>query len=159
MKMKPLLLKFPVTLLLLLLIAGTSNSQLLNKKEFRLKDTKTELIELSQSKVLVSRGSLWKDKSMLLSGSLSFIIPGAALGQFYKEEFVNGAIRLGISGICVLWFLLSPPISITGDGRSSPQKLYATALFTANWIASVVDAFIPSKKINNSKYSKYKLSH
>ncbi|MCC6865132.1 MAG: hypothetical protein IT280_03125 [Ignavibacteria bacterium] len=141
--------------ILLLTFLSTSNAQLINRKEFRLKDTKRGLIVLSQSKVLYSQNSLAKNKSLLLAGGLSFIVPGAALGQFYKEEFINGGIRLGISGICVLWFLLSPPISITGDGRSSPQKLYATALFTANWIASVIDALIPSKKSGNKIRKQY----
>lgn len=153
--MKPLLLKFPVAFLLLLLIAGTSNSQLINKKEFRLKDSKPDLIELSQSKVLYSQYSLAKNKSLLLAGGLSFIVPGAALGQFYKEEFINGGIRLGISGLCVLWFFLAPPYSITGDGPSSNQKFHAALLFTANWIASVIDAFLPSNKTVNKTKKQY----
>ena len=102
--MKPLLLEFPVALLLLLLIAGTSNSQLLNKKEFRLKDTKTDLMELNNKYDLTSKISVAENKSLLFAGTLSFIVPGMALGQFYKEEFVNGAIRLGISIIYVIWF-------------------------------------------------------
>ena len=153
--MKPLLLEFPVALLLLLLIAGTSNSQLLNKKEFRLKDTKTELIELSQSKVLISKGSLWKDKSMLLAGSLSFIVPGAALGQFYKEEFVNGGIRLGISVLCIIWFLVSPGIDLGGGGDGT-EKILSAGIYAVNWLASVVDALMPS--IDYSKYRKYKIN-
>ncbi|NOS84360.1 MAG: hypothetical protein HOP31_04385, partial [Ignavibacteria bacterium] len=136
-------------------LLSTSNAQLINKKEFRLKDSKAGLIELSQSKVLISNGSLWRNKNMVLAGSLSFIVPGATLGQFYREEFVNGGIRLGISGICVLWFLLSPTFSITGDGPSSNQKIHAALLFTANWIASVVDAFIPSKKSDKKTRNQY----
>ena len=93
-------------------------------------------------------------KSLLLAGALSFIVPGAALGQLYKEEYVNGGIRLGISAFCVLWFMLSPPYSVTGDGQSSIQKLGAVTLFTANWLASVVDAFIPTKHDSNTKYRK-----
>ena len=153
--MKPLLLIFPVALLLLLLIAGTSNSQLLNKKEFRLKDTKTELIELSQSKVLFSKGSLWKNKSLLLAGSLSFIVPGAALGQFYKEEFVNGGIRLGISVLCIIWFLVSPGIDLGGGGDGT-EKILSAGIYAVNWLASVVDALMPS--IDYSKYRKYKIN-
>jgi hypothetical protein len=141
--------------ILLLTLLSTSNSQLINKKEFRLKDSKRGLIELSQNKEFYSHNYMPNKKSLLLAGGLSFIIPGAALGQFYKEEFINGGIRLGISGLCVLWFLLSPTFSITGDGPSSPQKLYAIALFTANWIASVVDAFIPSKKSDRKTRNQY----
>jgi len=155
--MKPLLLKFPVALLLLLLIAGTSNSQLLNKKEFRLKDSKPGLIELSQSKVLISKGSLWKNKSLLLAGSLSLIVPGAALGQFYKEEFINGGIRLGISVLCIIWFLVSPGIDWGGGGGGDgSQKVIAAGIYAVNWLASVVDALMPSN--DYSKYRKYKIS-
>jgi len=159
--MKPLLLKFPVALLLLLLIAGTSNSQLLNKKEFRLKDSKPGLIELSQSKVLISKGSLWKNKSLLLAGSLSLIVPGAALGQLYKEEFVNGGIRLGISVLCIIWFLVSPGIDWGGGGGGGDdgsQKVIAAGIYMVNWLASVVDALLPSQQSSYSKYRKYKIS-
>lgn len=113
--MKPLLFDFPVALFLLLLIAGTSNSQLINKKEFRLKDPKPGIIELNKNYALTSKISVAENKSLLFAGTLSFIVPGMALGQFYKEEFINGGIRLGISGICLSWFLLSPSFSITGD--------------------------------------------
>jgi len=67
-------------------------------------------------------------------------------------------VRVGISGLCVLWFLLAPTYSITGDGPSSNQKIYAVALYAANWIASVVDALIPTKHNSYSKYRKYKLN-
>ncbi len=140
------------------MFVSASSAQLISKKEFRLKESNQKLIELYKNNDLTSKNSIAKNKSLLLAGSLSFIIPGAALGQFYKEEFINGGIRVGISGLCVLWFLLSPTYSITGDGPSSNQKIYAALLFTANWIASVVDAFIPSKHHSNAKYRKYKLS-
>ena len=141
--------------ILLLILLSTSNAQLINKKEFRLKESKPVLMELSQNNILTSPNAITKNKSLLLAGSLSFIVPGAALGQFYKEEFINGGIRLGISGLCVLWFLLSPPFSITGDGPSSNQKIHAALLFTANWIASVIDAFIPSRKSDKKTRKQY----
>jgi len=153
--MKPLLLKCPVALLLLLLIAGTSDAQLINKKEFRLKDPKPDLIELSQSKVLYSQNSLTKNKSLLLAGGLSFIVPGAALGQFYKEEFVNGGIRLGVSVLCIICFLVSPGIDLGGGGDGT-EKILSAGIYAVNWLASVVDALMPS--IDYSKYRKYKLS-
>ncbi len=141
--------------ILLLTFLSTSNAQLINTKEFRLKDTKPGLIELSQSKVLVSKGSLWKNKSLLLAGSLSFIVPGAALGQFYKEEFVNGGIRLGISVLCIICFLISPGIDLGGGGDGT-EKILSAGIYAVNWLASVVDALMPS--IDYSKYRKYKLS-
>ena len=152
--MKTLCFKYTISILLLFSVC-TSNSQLINKKEFRLKDTKPGLMEFSQSKVLFSKGSLWKNKSLLLAGSLSFIVPGAALGQFYKEEFVNGGIRLGISVLCIIWFLVSPGIDLGGGGDGT-EKILSAGIYAVNWLASVVDALMPS--IDYSKYRKYKIS-
>lgn len=141
--------------ILLLIFINTSNAQLINKKESRLKELKPTVTDLSLNNNHYSQNSITPQKSLLLAGGLSFIIPGAALGQFYKEEFINGGIRLGISGLCVLWFFLAPPYSITGDGPSSNQKFHAALLFTANWIASVIDAFLPSKKTVNKTKKQY----
>ncbi|GEM_PF-1199429 len=152
--MKTLYFKYTISILLLFSV-GTLNSQLLNKKEFRLKDSKPGLMKLNNNYDLTSKTSVAENKSLLFAGALSFIVPGMALGQFYKEEFINGGIRLGISGICVLWFLLSPTFSITGDGPSSNQKFYAALLFTVNWVASVVDAFIPSKQPDKKTRKRY----
>lgn len=140
--------------ILLLSLLSTSNAQLINKKEFRLKDSKPDLIELSQSKVLYSQYSLAKNKSLLLAGGLSFIVPGAALGQFYKEEFVNGGIRLGISILCIIWFSVSPTFDLGGGGDAT-QKLIATGIYAVNWIASIIDAFLPSKKTVNKTKKQY----
>jgi TM2 domain-containing membrane protein YozV len=148
-----------VIIFLLIIISFPVKAQILEKKEFRLKNQEQSLNFSSQKIIPVKPIAIRNTKkSLLFAGGLSFIVPGLALGQFYKEEFINGGIRAGISGICVLWFLLSPTYSITGDGPSSNQKIYAALLFTANWLASVVDALIPSKHNSYSKYRKYKLS-
>lgn len=153
--MKPLLLEFPVALFLLLLIAGTSNSQLVKKKEFRLKDSKPDLMDIDKNYDLKSKSSITKYKSLLFAGGLSFVIPGAALGQFYKEEFINGGIRLGISVLCIIGFFVSPGIDLGGGGDGT-EKIIATGIYAVNWLASVVDALIPSN--DYSKYRKYKIS-
>lgn len=138
---------------------STSNAQLINKKEFRLKETKPELIAISESKVLYSQNSLTKNKSLLLAGSLSFIVPGAALGQFYKEEFINGGIRVGISVLCIICFLVSPEIDFGGGGSGNgKEKILAAGIYAVNWLASVVDALLPSQQSRYSKYRKYKLN-
>ena len=134
---------------------SSSNAQLIYKKEFRLKDSKPGLIELSQSKVLYSQNSLAKNKSLLLAGGLSFIVPGAALGQFYKEEFINGGIRLGISVLCIICFLVSPGIDLGGGGDGT-EKILSAGIYAVNWLASVVDALMPSN--DYSKYRKYKIN-
>ena len=155
--MKPLLLKFPVALLLLLLIAGTSNSQLINKKEFRLKDSKPGMIELNKNYDLTSKTSVAENKSLLFAGALSFVVPGMALGQFYKEEFINGGIRLGISILCIIWFSESPTFDVGGGGDAT-QKLIAAGIYAVNWIASIIDASSNGKKPANRKFNNYNVS-
>ena len=147
--------KFSISIFLLLLFFSTNNAQIINKKEFRLKDSKPGLIELSKPIAPVSKNSIRHNKSLLLAGGLSFIIPGAALGQFYKEEFVNGGIRLGISVLCIICFFVSPGIDLGGGGDGT-EKIIATGIYAVNWLASVVDALMPSN--DYSKYRKYKLS-
>lgn len=90
-----------------------------------------------------------KNKSPLLAGSLSFIVPGAALGQLYNQQYVNFGIRVGISVLTAIWFFASPPFNIAGDGNSSNQKLGALAIYSINWIASVFDAVISANNYNN----------
>jgi TM2 domain-containing membrane protein YozV len=87
-------------------------------------------------------------KSSFLAGALSFIVPGAALGQFYNEEYVNWGIRVAISAICVTWFLASPSIN-SGGGGNADQKLITALLFSVNWIASIIDASVSATKHNS----------
>ena len=114
-------------------------------------------MNLLKLKNTTSKNSIASKKSLLFAGALSFIVPGAALGQFYKEEFINGGIRLGISVLCIIWFSESPTFDVGGGGDAT-QKLIATGIYVVNWIASIVDASIPSKHNSNSKYRKYRLS-
>ncbi len=138
--------------ILFILLINASNAQLISKKEFRLKESRIHSIELIKDYKHTSKSSVSKNKSPLLAGTLSFIVPGAALGQFYKEEYINGGIRVGISAICIVWFFVSPTFDFGGGGDAS-QKFLATLLYTANWLVSVIDAIIPAKYFNN-KYRK-----
>lgn len=125
------------------------HSQIVNKKDFRLKDNKAFLLNTetkSRSNTFALRS---ENKNLLAAGILSFVIPGAALGQFYKDEPVNGAIRVGISVLCAVWFLVSPPVSF--HGSSSNQKLFALGAYAVNWIASIIDASYNSKKTEKKK--------
>jgi hypothetical protein len=152
--MNPLLSKF---ILILLIFAFNTHSQLLSKKEFRLKESKPSYIDLAKSIEPVSKSSIASNKSLLLAGFLSFSVPGAALGQFYKEEFVNGAVRVGISAICILWFFLSPTFDYGGGGDAT-QKLIATCIYAVNWIASIIDAASPRKYQTYGKFRKYNVN-
>ncbi len=135
-----MLVKITALILLLFVSVFISNAQLIEKKEFRLKESKPKIFTLSKPTVTISKNSIalkTAQKDLLIAGVLSFIVPGAALVQFYKEEFVNGGIRLGISVVCVVWFFLAPPIEAHGG---SAQKLIPLGIFVVNWIASIIDA-------------------
>src|SRR4030095_5856123 len=136
-----------IIIILIFIISYNINSQYINNDNFRLNN--------KLNAKLYSKNSFTKSqKSSFLAGTLSFIVPGAALGQFYNEEYINGAVRLGISAFCVAWFLASPSFDSGGNGNSD-QKLMAGLLFTVNWIASIVDASVSAsqtnRKIDNRK--------
>ena len=122
------------------------NAQLVQKKDFRLKSSDKPFLinteSMQQSNFLfVTKGK----KSLFLAGTLSFIVPGLALGQFYKEEYINGAIRVGISLLCLAWFGFSPSVDIGGGGNGD-QKIMAGLLFAVNWVFSIIDASLPDKE-------------
>lgn len=122
------------------------NAQLVQKKDFRLKSLdKTFLLDTGfkhQSNFSVVKPA---KKSLFLAGVLSFIVPGLALGQFYKEEYINGAVRVGISLLCVAWMGFSPSVDFGGGGNGD-QKIMAALLFTVNWIFSIIDASLPDSE-------------
>jgi len=84
------------------------------------------------------------EKSSFLAGTLSFLLPGFALGQFYNGQYLNGGIRVGISAICITLF--ASTFSFHGSGNSAP--IIAIVLYTFNWLSSVVDAAIYATHIN-----------
>ncbi len=114
-------------------------------------------MELKNNYDLTSKISVAENKSLLFAGTLSFIVPGAALGQFYKEEFINGGIRLGISILCIIWFSESPTFDVGGGGDAT-QKLMAAGIYVVNWIASIIDAASSVKKPENRKFRNYNVS-
>jgi hypothetical protein len=139
--MKPLLLKF---ILLLFFFSFNSNAQLISKKEFRLKDSKPSLIELNKNYDLTSKSSIAKNNSPFLAGSLSFIVPGAALGQLYNGQYLNFGIRLGISAISFIG--IAAIVLPVGEGNGNDVFVPLAILYVANWITSIVDAVIFNKK-------------
>jgi len=131
--------------ILLLSLLSTSNAQLVNKKEFLLKDSKPSLIELSKPVEPISKSSIAKNNSPFLAGSLSFIVPGAALGQLYNRQYLNFGIRLGISAISILGIVLSGGVPHS-DGKGNDALIPLALLYAANWISSIFDAVIYNKK-------------
>ena len=135
-----MLVKITASILLLFASVFISNAQLLEKKEFRLKNFNKSYIPDSKLQKQNNTFALkTAHKDLLVAGILSFIVPGAALGQFYKEEFINGGIRLGISVLSIIWFFASPNFDVGGGGDAT-QKFIATGIYLVNWIASIIDA-------------------
>jgi hypothetical protein len=135
---------------LILALTVNINSQFVSQRDFRLKEKK-QLFFLKREAELNEVFKPVASPDLRIAAVLSFIVPGAAIGQFYKDEPVNGGIRLGISAVCIIWFLASPPFSITGDGRSSSQKPIALGIYLVNWIASIIDAASSGKKTEKKK--------
>lgn len=154
------------TICLFLVYTVSINSQLVSKKEFRLKNSgksflyiksfeindkldvrQTQLsLKISSQKVTVSSNGRTSYKSPWLFFGLSFIVPGAALGQLYNEQYLNFGIRLGISAITMAILLLEnrPCGECNGYGASFTPLL----IFVANWITSFIEAPISSASIN-----------
>jgi hypothetical protein len=132
---------FTISLLVLLI---TANAQLLSKKEICLKESKPNLIELYKANEPVSKSSIAKNNSPFLAGALSFIVPGAALGQFYNKQYLNFGIRVGISTLSIVWMLASyKDCNECTYFGSSPAPL---AIFILNWVTSIFDAAIYNSK-------------
>ena len=140
--MKPF--QYSIFIVLIFIFVSFSNAQLLSKKEFRLKESKPRLIELSKSIDPVSKSSIAKNYSPFLAGALSFIVPGAALGQLYNKQYLNFGIRVGISTLSIVWMLASyKDCNECTYFGSSPAPL---AIFLLNWVTSIFDAAIYNSK-------------
>lgn len=139
--MNPLLSKF---ILILLIFAFNTHSQLLSKKEFRLKESKPSYIELAKSIEPVSKSSIASNNSPFMAGALSFVLPGLALGQLYNGQYLNFGIRLGISAISFVG--IAAIILPVGESNGSDVFVPLAILYVANWITSIVDAVIYNKK-------------
>lgn len=140
--MKPFLYK--ISILFVLIFIASSNAQLLSKKEFRLKESKPNVIELSKPIEPVSKSSIAKNNSPFMAGALSFIVPGAALGQLYNKQYLNFGIRVGLSTLSIVWMLASyKDCNECTFFGSSPAPL---AILLLNWVTSIFDAAIYNSK-------------
>ncbi len=132
--------------ILLIVLINASNAQLISKKEFRLKESKTNSIELIKNYSFASKSFALKNNSPLLAGTLSFIVPGAALGQLYNGQFVNFGIRIGISVLSIVWLAESGFFNLASDVKGNDAWTPLLIIYAANWITSIVDAVIYNKK-------------
>ena len=93
------------------------------------------------------------EKSPLLAGTLSFIVPGLALGQFYNGQILKGVLHVSISGMGFVLFL-----SGMGPGGSNTSTAYAGfLLYLGNWIYTTFEAISAAENINKQiKLQKYR---
>ena len=138
---------------LFFLFSISINSQLLSKKENRLGNLEnsfslnTETLE--QTEIFAQVKS---EKDPFLAGTLSFIVPGAALGQLYNGQYLNWGIRFGISAAC---FGISYALS---NSKKAPGIIaVALLVYAINWVSSIFDASHSAEEINlRERYRKKK---
>ena len=94
------------------------------------------------------------EKSPMLAGTLSFIVPGFALGQLYNGQtskfFAHSLISFGTITALILSSGKLIQIDITGGGGGKGVGLFLALVFiyTANWVWSTVDAVNSAHDIN-----------
>lgn len=93
------------------------------------------------------------EKSPLLAGTLSFIVPGLALGQIYND--VEGKVyrHLGITLGCIVFLGIASEtklikLDVGGSGYGEEFFLGIVVIYLGNWVWSVVDAVITANDIN-----------
>ena len=109
----------------------------------------SEKLSLMKSSVVLNDSNkvTLHEKSPLLAGSLSFIVPGLALGQFYNEQYFKGILHIGISGLAVGMFFSA--INIGGGSSDKTTIGYAGfLLYLSNWLYTVFDAMVSAENIN-----------
>jgi len=87
------------------------------------------------------------EKSPLLAGTLSFIVPGLALGQFYNAQYLKGVLHVAISGLAFVIFFSG--FDVGGGSGEHPTAYAGFVLYLGNWIYTTFEAIASAEKINN----------
>ena len=137
-------------LLIFLVFCFTSNltyAQYL--KDIKLKDTH------SIYKDTISVKQYASEKSPLLAGVLSFIVPGIGIGQMYNKQPGKSFVHTFITAVCFVGItlgILNLNIDMGGKrgGSDAGQIVFliSAGVFVGNWTWSVIDAVISANKIN-----------
>lgn len=94
------------------------------------------------------------EKSPLLAGTLSFIVPGLALGQFYNGQILKGLLHVAISGLGIALFFSG--FDIGGGHHYSTMTTLGFLLYLGNWIYTTFEAVAAAENINKQiKLQKY----
>lgn len=134
-------------LILLIIIFSITSSicQAQNSSELKLKNQNNFIIDTTKRKIKL------EERSPLLAGTLSFIVPGLALGQIYNEDYGKFGIHAGISAGIFLFTIIAGQSGwieapfYSGEGtpkESKGQGLLAICViaYLGNWLWSTIDA-------------------
>ena len=95
------------------------------------------------------------EKSPILAGTLSFIVPGFALGQVYNGEYMKAILYVGISGLA--FALFASGFDVGGGSGEHPTAYAGFVLFLGNWFYSTFEAIAAAEEINKQvKLKKYR---
>lgn len=148
--------KLTCSVLLIFFILSVSNlsSQSLHFDKLRLKES-FQRIEFSIDSLNDSNNTKLTEKSPLFAGSISFIVPGLALGQFYNEQIFKGLLHVGISGIGFYLFISGS--GMHGNSESRTIGYTGFILYLSNWLYTIFDAIASADNINKQiKLQKYR---
>jgi hypothetical protein len=141
--------KIKILLMAVIFISTSSFTYAQYLKELKVKDTHSIFNDAITAKQYTS------EKSPLLAGSLSFIVPGLALGQIYNNVpskiFRHLIISIGSFTLLMIagefgWFRLDIACGANNHDTWIPYSL--GLIYLGNWIWSVVDAVITANNIN-----------
>jgi hypothetical protein len=138
-------------ILIVLIICSCSVTSAQLKDQLSLKQNSSLFIDTNKNVTKLS------EKSPLLSGMLSFVVPGFAVGKFYNEQISKFFIHSLISTGLILSFISLhgkfSNINIFGNIFSNERTITIGSIafmlaFSTNWIWSIVDAVGSAKEIN-----------
>lgn len=120
-------------------------------------------LSLKKSSVVFkdSSNTLLTPKNSLLAGSLSFIVPGFALGQLYNGEknkfFIHSLISTGFIFTYIMTGGKLTEFNLAGAESINLAGIALMIAYTINWTWSVVDAVKSANEINKQiKLQKYR---
>lgn len=135
------------------LLCSIAFAQSIPLKNLKLKENKSVSTDTIKSNLT--------EKSPLLAGTLSFIVPGVGLGQMYNGQEGKFLRHSLISLGCVLLYFMSGGtlngFVLAGTEGINFSMAFVLLAYTGNWAWSVVDAIVSANNINKQvKLQKYR---
>ena len=137
--------KIILCVLIICIYSGINKAQF--KNQLSLQHNSVILIDTNKNTPKLS------EKDPLLAGTLSFIVPGFAIGQYYNGQinkfFVHSLISTGLILSFISLHGKFSDINFFGRERTGSIGSIAYMLaYSTNWIWSIVDAIVSAKEIN-----------